>query len=74
MTEVAQRVLAEALDLEPEDRALIIDGLCNSFARKAGPKVEAAWMAEVECRLVAYRAGQLPADTADAVLARMGQR
>ena len=74
MTQSAQRVLAEALDLDPVDRAQVIDGLYSSFAGKAAPQVESAWVAEVESRVAAYQAGRLPADTAEAVLARISRR
>lgn len=56
------------------DRAQVIDGLYSSFAGKAVPQVEAAWAVEAESRVAAYKAGQLPADTAEAVLARISQR
>ena len=74
MTQSAQRVLAEALDLDPVDRAQVIDGLYRSFAGKVAPQVQSAWVDEVESRVAAYQAGQLPVDTAEAVLARISRR
>ena len=62
------------MDLDPSDRAQVIDGLYSSFAGKASPQVESAWVAEVESRVAAFKAGKLPTDTADAVLARISRR
>lgn len=74
MTQSAQRLLAEALDLDPVDRVQVIDGLYSSLADKAFPQGEAAWADEVESRVAAFKAGQLPADSAEAVLARINRR
>jgi putative addiction module component (TIGR02574 family) len=59
MTKATQAVLAEALRLEPKDRAELAAELLASLDGPTDPDVEAAWAAEIEKRVEALEAGTL---------------
>ena len=73
MTTTTQQLLQEALRLKPIERAELIEELFHSFDRSGDHRVDAAWAAEAESRIDAYDAGSIPADSAEAVLARINQ-
>ena len=70
---VREQVLQDALALEPEDRAYVADQLEQTLEMRefASPEVAAAWTREIERRVAAFDRGEIPADDAGAVLARM---
>jgi putative addiction module component (TIGR02574 family) len=74
MTTATQRLLQDALRLGPVERAELIERLFHSFDRTGDRRVDAAWAEETESRIDAYDAGRIPADSAEAVLARINQR
>ena len=74
MTTTTQQLLQEALRLNPIDRAELIEELFHSFDRSGDQRVDAAWASEAESRIDAYETGRIPADSAEAVLARISQR
>ena len=47
----AAKVLAEALELTPEEREEVADGLYASLEGAAEPEVEKAWAEEIERRI-----------------------
>jgi len=74
MTTATQQLLREALRLTPVEKAVLIEELFQSFDPSGDRRVDAAWTGEVESRIDAYEAGKIPADSAEAVLARINQK
>ena len=74
MNPSATRILSDALGLSPIERAELIDELLRSFDRPEDGAVADAWKAEAESRIDAYEAGQMSADSAEAVFARINKR
>jgi putative addiction module component (TIGR02574 family) len=54
---VVERLLADALALEPEERATLAERLLDSFD-PADPQTDTLWMAEARRRLDAWRRGE----------------
>nr|VFJ87047.1 MAG: putative addiction module component, TIGR02574 family [Candidatus Kentron sp. H]VFJ88705.1 MAG: putative addiction module component, TIGR02574 family [Candidatus Kentron sp. H]VFJ94977.1 MAG: putative addiction module component, TIGR02574 family [Candidatus Kentron sp. H]VFJ96836.1 MAG: putative addiction module component, TIGR02574 family [Candidatus Kentron sp. H]VFJ97444.1 MAG: putative addiction module component, TIGR02574 family [Candidatus Kentron sp. H] len=73
MTAVAEKVLREALELPPVDRAGLIERLFRSFDSSGNGPVDSAWATEVEARIDAYNRGEIDASPAEDVLARMNR-
>ena len=63
----AEAIKNEALRLAPDERAKLIDALCDSFSDSNSNAHEAAWIAESESRIAAVEAGQLPLRDSDSV-------
>ena len=63
--ELAQRVRA----LPPEDRARLAEDLLSTLQDKPDPKVEAAWDAEMRCRIEDIDSGRVPTIAAGQVFA-----
>ena len=59
MTPQSQRILREALDLPPVDRAELVEEILASFEFPARGEIDAAWAQEVEDRIDAYERGEL---------------
>jgi len=74
MATAMQQLLQEALRLRPVERAELIEELFHSFDRSGDQRIDAAWAEETESRIDAYEAGKIPADSDEAVLARINQR
>lgn len=74
MNASAARILSDALILSPLERAELIDELLRSFDPPEDSRIADAWKAEAESRIKAYEAGHLPADSAEAVFARINAR
>jgi len=74
MTSAAQAVLEKALQLDPVERAELIDELYRSFDTAEHERLNAQWAEEAESRIDAYDAGEIQADSAEAVFARIAQR
>ncbi len=68
MPQSAKNILHQALDLPPNDRAALVEGLIASLD-KPDPMLDAMWLKESEDRLAAYRAGELDAIDAKSVFA-----
>jgi len=51
-------VLKEALNLKPEERFMVVEGLLKSLD-EPDAKLDAIWAEEAEKRLAAYRQGKL---------------
>lgn len=58
MTPTVETVQAEALQLTPAERALLVERLIASL--DADPEIEAAWAAEVERRHAEIESGAVP--------------
>ncbi|MBM4048012.1 MAG: addiction module protein [Planctomycetes bacterium] len=74
MTRAAQAVLDRALRLNPVERATLIEKLYRSFDGAERRKADRRWAAEAESRIDAYEAGEIEADSAEAVLKRNSKR
>lgn len=72
MTEVAEKLVREALRLDPAERAAVIEELLSSLDRP-DPEVDAKWAREAEDRLSGYRAGAIEAIPADEVFGELGR-
>lgn len=73
MTELAQKLLRQALGLPAIERAALVEGLVESLDRP-DPAIDALWLKEAESRMAAYRAGELGAVDAEDVFAELGQK
>ncbi len=71
MSASAETLLRQALQLPPNDRAALVEGLITSLD-KPDPELDALWLKEAESRMAAYRAGELGAVDADEVFADLG--
>lgn len=54
----SKEVLEQALNLKPEERFLVVEGLLRSLD-EPDEELDAIWAEEAEKRLTAYRAGRL---------------
>lgn len=59
MNPVAERILAEALQISPQDRAQIAERLIASLETDIDLDVETAWQQEVQQRLRAVENGEV---------------
>jgi len=73
MSSSAESLLRQALQLPPNDRAALVEGLITSLDRP-DPDLDALWLKEAESRMAAYRAGELGAVDADEVFAELGRQ
>jgi len=74
MTSTTQSIFKEALRLKPVERAELIDELFHSFDKSHGDRIDALWAAESESRIDAFDAGQINADSDEAVFERINKR
>ena len=72
MTEVADKLIREALRLDPAERAAVIEELLSSLDRPDAD-LDAKWAKEAEERLSGYRAGEIEAIPASEVFAELGR-
>jgi putative addiction module component (TIGR02574 family) len=73
MSASAENLLRQALQLPPNDRAALVEGLITSLD-KPDPELDALWLKEAESRMAAYRSGELDAVDADQVFAELGRQ
>ncbi|MBF8251587.1 MAG: hypothetical protein HW382_1215 [Deltaproteobacteria bacterium] len=74
MTSATQIIFEEALRLNPVERAELIDELFHSFDKSHDERIDSLWAAESESRIDAFDAGQISADSAEAVFERISKR
>ena len=74
MTTVTEAILKQALNLNPVERAELIEKLFQSFDKAPDAGTDALWADETESRINAYDAGQIAADSAKAVFERINKR
>ncbi|MBI5723311.1 MAG: addiction module protein [Planctomycetes bacterium] len=71
MTSSTKTILRQALNLDPVERAELIEQLFHSFDKSPDNKIDNLWADEAESRIDAYDAGKIGADSAKAVLKRI---
>ncbi|MFZ2654454.1 MAG: addiction module protein [Victivallales bacterium] len=74
MTAIAENIFKEAVQLNPIDRAELIQRLFYSFDKKYDKQIEDNWKAEVDDRVSAYESGKIPADTMENVFERLSKK
>jgi len=67
-----RQILEEAKRLKPIERAELLEQLFATF-EPADPSIDAAWGAEVEERLAAYRAGEIESRSFEDVVDRINR-
>ena len=73
MTQKGRKVLAEALELPPIERAALVEELLSSFDFPARQEIDTLWANEAENRIDAYERGELSASSATAVFDRINR-
>ena len=71
MTKPVQTVLADALRLDPDARAELVAEILASLDGPADDDAESAWDAEIERRIQAIEAGEIPLEPWDSVKRRI---
>ena len=71
MTTATKNILDQALNLNPAERAELIEELLHSFDRAGTAEIDALWAEEAESRIDAHDAGKISSDTAQAVFDRI---
>jgi putative addiction module component (TIGR02574 family) len=66
----SEEIFREALTLEPEVRAELVERLIGSLAKDVSPEITSAHLAEVRRRIVEIESGQAALIPGDEVLAR----
>ena len=74
MTAIAENIFKEAVQLNPIDRAELIQRLFCSFDETSNRQIEENWKTEVEDRVSAYESGKIPADTMENVFGRLSKK
>ena len=74
MTATSHQIFRQALDLDPIERAELIDELLRSFDAHPDERQANAWRTEAESRIDAFEAEQLTDDSAEAVFERINRR
>jgi putative addiction module component (TIGR02574 family) len=74
MTVAVKKVFENAMDLQPIERAELIENLFFSFDQMRNQAIDDAWVTEVESRFAAYDAGKLTATAFEDVMARIRER
>jgi putative addiction module component (TIGR02574 family) len=74
MTQAAQLLLEQAMQLGPKDRLAFADSLYESFHGIPDPEIEAAWVKEVEARVEAFDAGLVEARPVEELFERIKNR
>jgi putative addiction module component (TIGR02574 family) len=71
---ISYQILRQALDLDPIERAELIDELLHSFDAHPDERQTDAWRTEAESRINAFEAGQVTDDSVEAVFERINRR
>jgi len=74
MTIATQAILKQALNLNPVERAELIEELFHSFDKAQDNKIDNLWANESESRIDAYDAGKITSDSAKAVFERINKQ
>lgn len=74
MSENAQKILAEALELSPIERAELVEQLLSSFEFPHKKSIDEVWAEEVEDRIDAYEKGDITSTSAKDVFDRIGKK
>jgi len=68
MSDNGRRILSDALELPPIERAELVEEIMSSFDSSARAEVDALWAREAENRIDAYEKGELKARSADEII------
>lgn len=71
MSTSAEKVLQDALNLPPQDRAEVLERLLATFQEAPDPELDKLWGQEAEDRLAAYDRGELGGVSAEEVFTRI---
>jgi len=72
MTELAEKLIRDALKLDPVERIAVVEEVLSSLDRP-DPDRDRKWAAEAEARLTAFRDGNLDAIPAEDVFRESGR-
>ncbi len=67
-----EKILAEALELQPIERAELIEELLSSFEFPTRKSIDELWAEEAENRIDAYERGDLTSTSAKEVFDKIG--
>ena len=73
MLELAERLIKQALDLPPDERARVAERLLSSLEPELSP-IDLLWALEAEDRLDAYERGEIKAIPAEEVFSSIKNR
>ena len=73
MSNNGDKVLAQALELSPIERAELIEKLLSSFEFPSRKSIDEMWAKEVEDRIDAYERGEITAKSARDVFNGIGK-
>lgn len=74
MSANGEKILAEALELSPIERAELIEKLLSSFEFPPTKSTDALWAKEAEDRIDAYEKGQLKSISAKEVFGKISKK
>lgn len=73
MSELAEKLIEQALDLPPDERARVAEQLLSSLEPELSP-IDRLWAKEAEDRLDAYERGEIEAIPAEEVFNEIKNR
>lgn len=73
MTKKSEKVLAEALELTPIERAELVEKILSSFEFKSRKSIDELWAKEVEDRIDAYDAGEIKSIPANEIFKKISR-
>ena len=71
MTKKTEKVLSEALELSPIERADLVEQIMSSFEFVSRKSIDELWAKEAEERIDAYDAGKIKSTPADDVFKKI---
>ena len=71
MSEQAERIFEQALQLPSPERADLAERLLESLASGTDARIDALWVAEAESRIAAFHSGELTGFSAEEVFAEI---
>lgn len=74
MSEQSKKILAEALELSPVERAALVEEILSSFDLPKGKEIDELWAKEAEDRIDAYERGELYASPIEGVFNRLDRK
>ena len=70
MSSNAEKILQEALNLPPQDRAEVLERLLATFQEAPNPETDKLWAQEAEDRIDAHDGGELGSVSAEEVFGK----
>ena len=74
MTLQSQKILNEALDLSPTERAELVEQILASFDFPARKDIDTAWAKEAEERIDAYERGEIGSTSSEDVIKEINKQ